>query len=1148
MKASDQKWTGYAKSYQTIFRASTPLAPFSTISYFDTNKLFKFATGRPSSIIHKSIDIKWLGRTSSDSFLSDKFTKVLTTVSRLLLTLMRVIIKNVPHATNLLARPPFVIFYLVVCTVPTRPHKTPQPTRIQSFGNCLSDWFFFRGRRLQFKFKFSTNYVLIVDSNSSTTNMIRIRITSIGLLLLLVSLHQGLYPVTALDSDTNCVENGTRAHLTRCDKYFQCLILPSQRIIWVSKQCDEGLIYDEEHGKCVLPNLDWECNLGDDGAVMVDPDHPAPDHSKEHDQENVYGVNNFDDDYIGRSDESSGGEEVTDSSIETLDGNGLQSSSEEEFSGDGTVATTEVDYVPSSSTEAVSMEMPITPDRDGTVKSYLQRLTQLIDGFRRNGASDTEITPDQLNSFVIMHKIKNGNRFRPTGTELLPESGKILKPHLDYILQKQNSLNTVNNLSTDPPKPVRRRIIHIIRPYHRPEPQDNTNILVKSQLGNGSDNQTGLSNSQIVVNRPEGSVLFNIARPVENNEAGRPQIISDVQEPSISEDTLKSVLELSKQLVSHQKYLVEKPNYLPPVVQPVYYNFPVPMVQSSTKPQNVPQIEVANSSFVPQSINSLQSPPVRLQSVKYPQNQVTNKYEGVGYPGTTYQNSPEPFKQHEKYSSPSSSSHEQGNNNYVPLRPINLYQSGASSEYSGQNSNNYHNYQNYNSISNSHKNKYNNGYYQNNQNPYQNQNYNTGYYSNSNQNPNQYYNPNQMMYNSHQPPYYDGTGMGQANPQSYYKPNYPNQPYNQMGQYSQSPADYYSQNNMIPVSSSSSSNHHHHHSHHSHPVASAEQNDEFDSVEMDEGNESEDYSSSSSWERPSKPVKKHSEESTESKPMESPLSSLQLLSQQLMMDNSVEGGGNKNKIVGINGNYMSYDTYKETIAPLLNTDIQGQSNLEVIACTAGIRHQNSSDCTRYYVCNPKTGSLLGYTCPPFTAFNQMTRICDANSYALCKPSLISTRFTIAENKRLQYEAQKALQDAKRIREQALQAQKMAEFIRLKAEEDQAIREKPDLEDAAEEKPIRHRITLKRPSQQGNRVTAAGSHRPSLLSSLGNSNKNRKRYKCLDVGQAIPDVDNHNKYFMCFRDSEGRFKRRSMSCAKGLVFCRAKRMCTLKTRC
>lgn len=885
--------------------------------------------------------------------------------------------------------------------------------------------------------------------------------SAIALGLHLLVLCQGI----AAQSD--CRENLTRAHLTRCDKYFQCVVLPSKRIIWVSKQCDEGLVYDTEQAQCVVPDSNWECELGEE-AVSSDDDESVVHHLKGHaeDQENVYGVKNIED-YIGRSEESSGAgaEEDQDGEEEVTTEYASYSSEhpDQEFSGDGTETTLMVD----ASTEAV--EMPITKDEDGTLVSYLQRLTQLIDGFRKNGGS-TEITPDQLNSFVAMHKIKNYKNYDSTGTHLLPENGQILKPHLEYILKKQFDLNTVETpkattttttTTTTTPRPIRRRIIHIIRPYHRPEPEDNSNIQLSSQYGGGNETGYG-SNSQIVVNRPEGSVLFSIARPA--SEA-IPSATVIEREPTITQDTLKSVLELSKQLVSHQKYLSEKPQYLPPVVQPVYYPFTMPVVQQGSK------VDYFNGEAVP-VIKENATKPINNRPLKYENNQEVLLEENYNRPNKY-------TEEKDKYSS------------YLPIQPVNPYQGKYPSSYNPN--------ENYNS------NHQPFGYYNSGLNGFQNQpNYNSENYQGHQQLQGNNYNYNSDLsnYNQHRPPFYDASGLGQSaeyhNQLSSFNPNhYSNQ---------------FSQN--YPSNSYPSA-------HYTYPQQPQQDVTEEESSEEHHNSESSEETQTSVTTTTEKPAPT--------------LSPLQILSQQLLLDKV----GNRNKIVGINGNYMSFDTYKDTILPILNTNNAGESNLEVVSCSLGVRQANASDCTRYYVCNPKNRELLGYICPPYTAFNEFTRICDANSYALCKPDLLSTRFTIQENKRLQYEAQKTLQEAKRIRDQALQVQ----YVRVQEQQ-------PELLDEPEHTPILHKIKqkLRRKKPQTNAQPAAASstaNRPSLLHSLGTR---KRKYKCTDAGQAIPDVLSSHKYFVCFKDTQGTFKRRSMACSKGLIFCSKRRMCTLRSRC
>lgn len=979
--------------------------------------------------------------------------------------------------------------------------------------------------------------------------------------------------VTATANGQQCPGHGTRSHLTRCDKYFRCVISPSKRIIWVAKQCDAGLVYSVSAGECVLPDSSWECEL--DGVASDDAEdgdlHPFLGRhdslkmmhasSSANDQDNVYGINNLeqeeeDNEAVGANGEQfSGGnvnvdadqlirfDDATTNNNRTEDRPPVVERMDEEFSGDGnTVDSHNNNQQQELQTEgSTSMELPTTPDKDGMMKTYLQRLTQLIDGFRQNGShSGSDITPDQLNKFLALHKIKSSQNYSPAGTVRLPEDGKIHEPHMEYIIKKQQALNggageeksttttttTTTTTIKPPPAPIRRRIIHIIRPYNRrPEPEKDTRIVLNSHLM-AAANETP-SNSQIVVNRPEGSVMFNIARPAVADDKKTAPIIS--REPSISEQTLKSVLELSKQLVSHQQYyLSEKQqtssgNPSQPatsttntVVQPIFYAFPPrPEIHHNGAPKLEPPVTLNNATQFgsielynrPQPFQVQQKNP--FSDYRYPDGQYIQQQQpqqvsalggypyqqqqfgSIGNPQRTGNNNNNGLSSY--YPAEATGYASLSSPNYNPLTSSNYYNSGP---FNNDNNNNPLQSSSLNGQYNSPSHNFDSGQYLNLPASATSDDYNSGQYNSNNNNNYSPFGglglpPPNAAAGAY--PYYSADGMGQ-NTQSYpTNPNYqfnqsPSRPPPQQFDYSDDNSD-----STDPVD----------------VMQSAE--------EADEDREEEDVV----------PAAAAAAETGAAPPL-LPLSSLQLLSQQLQL---ADAHHSRNKVISINGNYMSYDTYRDTILPLLNADA-ASTNLEVISCTAGVRHPNASDCTRYYVCNPRDGQLLGYTCPPYTAFNEAGRLCDARMYARCKPEMVEATYTITENKRLQYEAQKTLQEAKRVREQALQAQKMVQLMQIQ------------LDGAATAKPSSS--TKKRKGGQTKRKPAGS--KPSSSSSLSQAGKKRKRYKCLEPGAAIPDVLSSHKYFVCMRDAKGVFKRRAMTCPNGLMFCRSKRMCTLESRC
>lgn len=51
----------------------------------------------------------------------------------------------------------------------------------------------------------------------------------------------------------------SKSHSTRCDQYFECVdSADSDAVQWISRTCDEGLIYEENLGICVLPGAIFE--------------------------------------------------------------------------------------------------------------------------------------------------------------------------------------------------------------------------------------------------------------------------------------------------------------------------------------------------------------------------------------------------------------------------------------------------------------------------------------------------------------------------------------------------------------------------------------------------------------------------------------------------------------------------------------------------------------------------------------------------------------------------------------------------------------------------------------------------------------------------------------------------------------------------
>lgn len=102
-------------------------------------------------------------------------------------------------------------------------------------------------------------------------------------------------------------------------------------------------------------------------------------------------------------------------------------------------------------------------------------------------------------------------------------------------------------------------------------------------------------------------------------------------------------------------------------------------------------------------------------------------------------------------------------------------------------------------------------------------------------------------------------------------------------------------------------------------------------------------------------------------------SALELLIDSLDSDNSIirisDNLGNKQ--------YLTIDRYKAVAHRLTPRSVS------VVACTRNVRLPNKTDCNRYYTCEPKTATVMEYSCPQHTAFNVYSRICDIESVKTC---------------------------------------------------------------------------------------------------------------------------------------------------------------------
>lgn len=325
----------------------------------------------------------------------------------------------------------------------------------------------------------------------------------------------------------------TREHTSQCNKYFKCIKLPFDRLSWITLTCPEGLVYDKNLRSCAIPADNWDCPLPSSGEKDGNGD-----------DDNVLGVENL---RILNDEEDSrqAKDDDSDEFLEVIDGeenlaSELRSSDDAaDFSGDGAIEN----FVTPASTATKSM-----------ITTQVQRLTQLVNHMAKGANED--LNPDDLNSFLDRQRIQYENFGLSEGEKTpLPKNGKIHPEVITEIINQQNNLKQLTTLSMD-------RATTTMRPFEI----DDKNLITEIKLKGGQGLESG--SHQIVVNRPEGSVLFNVpATPVTKNQ------------PYLSADILKTILELSKNLVTNnQKSSQNSPvNYQP---QPVYYAIPVPIYQN----------------------------------------------------------------------------------------------------------------------------------------------------------------------------------------------------------------------------------------------------------------------------------------------------------------------------------------------------------------------------------------------------------------------------------------------------------------------------------------------------------------------------------------------------------------------------------------
>ncbi|XP_016961704.1 uncharacterized protein LOC108032394 [Drosophila biarmipes] len=985
----------------------------------------------------------------------------------------------------------------------------------------------------------------------------------------------------------------TRPHKTRCDAFYKCRELPSNSHVWIPVKCNEGLVYESSLGSCVLPGEDWECltpsemsstqspakldadilisndmdeagllltesSHRDDGTVEIVLDSAL---SSEEDGEAAKNKPTSDEDMSTSQnfDSSGDGELVELDSPAAL----KPETREEAVTPSDMEHRTEVEKLKTELKQVAGISEIAKPGSpiDPNLTAHLQRLSQLIDGlqqtYQKTDKTQAEMRPDQLNAFLAHFDIKNRyemmNPMEQTSqsttvgttstTEAPKTTPKLPQPH-------SNKTRLQEHLS-----------------HHRMEPE--TKLMLSNALPYSAHGTTGqgYANSQIVVNRPEGSVMFALpsgygmsqeqgASPYSNHHPVQSHEYSD-HEPKISEDTLKTVLELSKQMIAAQNLPKVLPNpgfngaYYQPIIQPLfvspqgnpfqqYYGMPPPLTPNYNYMQHKKHSSGGGSS----SNNGYNKPsttiihnnviPVHLSSTSSGEKEVLDSYgNSLGvYPS---------MDKHVTASQPS------GMEYMTTGRPISA--TPTASTYSSQ----------FGSQS-----PFASDYTLTTPRPFEHHpspatvaNYYTPSPHLGEHNANRVYQPTESYPTMNMPRPMDMfPGQIEADRVSI-RPNSQKIESMEMDEEMikanyQSGSEYANGNgngngNTLPhvltyssdmspqlapghgyleQSYSHQQHQQHQQQHHHHPymprptMSSSIYSDSDGNMEMSMFTSSPNIN----------PFKGDS----------------------LKYPGGTNSPGN-GQLVNFNGNFISLDVFQKSILPLMTKSpsaLNELGNVEVITCQAGVRQPNQTDCTRYFVCSKKDGKVLSYSCPPYTGFNKQTRICDAPTYAQCSNVLPAFGgYTIDSNRRLQMEAIKMLSEAKRRQEAALKAQSIASLLQQYGSTQQAA--PAGISANIEADPL-DSFVVNLPEVS---LATTTTSRPTIIQSSnglgggssGSSTAKKRKYYCKE-GDKIPDQTSISSYFVCYKNAQGQMKGHKMSCSKSLLFCPKTLMCTLASKC
>lgn len=851
----------------------------------------------------------------------------------------------------------------------------------------------------------------------------------------------------------------TKPHASECNKYLKCIELPTQaKVSWITLSCEEGLVYDKNLLSCAIPADNWECR-NDKSYVDEDED----DTSREY-------LEVIDDIFPFESSKRTS----KDMEDRMLD--------EDESSGDFSLqqrSTTAVTASPST------VRMITT--------QQLQRLTQLVQHMHdeHNGIVRDEISPDELNTFLTVQNIQTNS---PDFVEVnamkkttMLKNGKIHPEILSNIIRKQNALKgKMTTLSMDETPTTK---IPIINPAQY---MQNGQLPFGQKINLESRNKPE-SAIESLQNADEASTIVTqqLSGPHRN----------PIQSSGISEDLLRSILEISKHMITQNNQEKQQQQ------QPVYYAVPVPLWNYAGNTTNYvnnhpPIHSIANND------NYANKNPVRSKDPVTAAMKISSKK-------TTKKTKKKP-----QITSMSSQQQLIIKPNHSPL-----------SEYDARLKN-----------------------YQQQQVAYQNylDNQNYFYKSYQHQQPSQQQQHNYVAGE----PYYQRLQLKQPQQQQIryqpfngyqqeqQQPYYPNSNGFFYGGQNGQGQQYYSLNRPFVIESSAPSASSSSFDYFQQQQPKRESYNSFESV-IGEGDDGKRIDTSYD----------NDDEHSESEDGES------------LYDY---------------GSYLS--SSREDERPPVKADEQP------ICSDFPQRQANKTDCFKYYVCSVKTKEVNSYTCPATTAFNDVSKYCDAESYAACQKSTEAKeaktrRKSQSKIKFVRVKGQSGSANVHRFSNVAQRKKQGINTILRRRNPQPVIPHYEEQEtesedeaiygDAGEKEEDEEILDFSSPSHPSQSVISAPAYRRSTTTTPRTTTrkqirqtrpttktkrvttktkpinqkaaKRKKKGKCNGTGN-IPDSNSKHNYWHCFKGTDGRMKRVSRECIADFTFCTKTGFCQPEEEC